>query len=237
MLTLLLLLTTALAGTRHTTWMAALASERGFQWDDHSLCNTTAQGLSLPVFSRLKEQDQNQVLYCFLSLSYDWNMTVAVPDRQQGWCRDIFSEVAAHSQWSTVTPLTLYLVADCLHFMFNELVVNRWDWYINGGLPQTHIRSISAYMQYVSDMAAPVDALLSPLYQKRWHTLFGLDTRPYSPLKTPCDVALFRSKARLYDYFQRNNATHCTETVALVKLGLAVAGTTKPHLNSLLRYV
>lgn len=205
------------------SWLKVVA--RYVQWPVSDVCNETIDAFKEKNWTLMDDYEQGETLYCFVKL-----MWFQRDDEQDlimnSTCDAMMSEYNS-TRWTKLSVLEKRTIIDCMHSrLYMEVLrtVTNLRW-----IPQDLMTNdkrkyqfaaglIKGYIlnwQFFSDKTKPTEVILTRTYREYWAGL-GLDTSIYDNLTTVEDVAAFKKRIHLRNYFIANNATQYNATLFTV---------------------
>jgi len=193
-------------------------------WEPDHPCNVTMQTYEGMPLSNLTEWQQGEVLFC-LNARYWLVRNDDQSPMRNTTCYVLLIENNG-TAWFQVDMTTRRIMMECMFSRFYtdalRVATNlTWipsDWMYNPYRKFVFgtevMRGLAIYWQFASDRRVTSDTFLSPTYQSHWAGM-NLNTSCYANVTTPQDVAIFRSRYHLKNYFEWNNARQYEAVVSI----------------------
>jgi hypothetical protein len=205
-------------GTLHTdadSWLYATIHGANMSWPSPDECNQSMSALSLQNYTTLNRFDKGHITFCFMkaywSIRTD-NQTEMDPSK----C-DIMMDPLITTDWNELRPYEKATVMEC---MTDRLYVDAMrqaldiEWFPSDMLTNSYRKFFWAaemgrgyliYWQYWSDVESASAVILNENYQQKWAN-YDLNVSHYKGLNSSDDILIMRSRFKLQDYFEWNNA-------------------------------
>jgi hypothetical protein len=183
------------------------------QWVPADPCNATMRSFEDVPLANLTDWQRGQVFFC-LSGQYWLQRNDNASPMWNTTCDRLIIEYNG-TDWFQIDPHTRSVMMDC---MFDRLFMDLFragsnaTWLPSDLLYNPYrkivfgaelLRGLAIYWQFNRDQSVTSATFVSPVYQANWRSM-NLNTSHYASVRTPLDIARFRTQYRLRDYFAWN---------------------------------